>query len=156
MPDSMRPYFWRMPVDILVWMYRHFALQLPLFNWSLSRMNSLLWLQLSVCSKEDEEDYEHLTSIMLNYRLGVPYHDVASSVEVFQVMEGKQWSETDHWCVIHLPAFVGAELICTHFRAFKHWSNRQIHCSILLYRNLIFCHYIFRFKFLLHLNFFSP
>lgn len=53
-------------------------------------MNSLLWLQLSVCSKEDEEDNEHLTSIMLNYRLGVPYHDVASSVEVFQVMEGKQ------------------------------------------------------------------
>ena len=66
-----------MPVDILVWMYRHVCLTAALIYQRLVKYeHSHLGLQMSACSKEA---YEHLTGII---RRGVPYHGVESSIEV--------------------------------------------------------------------------
>lgn len=148
MTHGMRAYFWRMPVDILVWMYRHLCLTAALIYPKLvkkKKTNTPLWAS-DVCVCVPEEDYEHLTSIIITYRCGKTVTNEAAELKNNRKL-------TCVWPFF--PTFVGAEQTDLYpfkgISALKQQANIMQYVAVQEFDNLVIT---LVFEFLLHLNFF--
>ena len=88
--DSTRPYCWRMPVDIPVWMYKHLCLKAALISVRL------------VVTNELSPPWQQTSRIIIANSWGVPCNDAESNIEIVKLMEGKaaakkhcSWTETN-------------------------------------------------------------